>query len=215
MCSVFNVDLPTRRNVSRRVINCELFNIDKSILLLFNSVMGPGPEYFTYMCPHCSTVRNAAEVAAELPDAVLRLAAGRRNAHRRQIRLAGPGRPILARCPGCSLEMSSAELREHRLPCVRDELQKLRGMAIQLSPKDPDPYPNFHINFIHEGEVEFQKGSNHDIVTVDLRKIAEITASRGEQTAYVRLLGRVVWHDDIKRWRFAPTGAVGRPPRPR
>ena len=67
----------------------QLFNIDKSILLLFNSVMEPGPEYFTYMCPHCSTVRNAAEVAAELPDEVLRLAAGRRNAHRRQIRLAG------------------------------------------------------------------------------------------------------------------------------
>jgi hypothetical protein len=40
-------------------------------------------------------------------------------------------------------------------------------------------YPNFHINFIHESEVEFQKGSNHDIVTVDLRKIAEIDDQPG------------------------------------
>jgi hypothetical protein len=191
-----------------------LFNIDKSIVLLFNLGMEQAPEFFTYKCPHCATVRNAAEVAAELPDEVLRLAGGRRNAHRRQIRHAGPGRPTLARCPGCSQEMSSADLRDHRLPCVRDELQKAAGMTIQLTPKDPDPYPNFHINRINEGEVEFQKGSNHDIVTVDLRKIADITISPAERVAYIRVLGRIVWHADIKRWRFAPTGAVGRPPSP-
>lgn len=188
--------------------------LTKYILLLFNLSMGAEPEYFIYKCPHCSNMRNAAEVASELPDAVLRLVAGRRNARRRQVRLAGPGRPTLARCPGCSLEMSSTDLKEHRLPCLREELQKLRGMAIQLSPKDPDPYPNFYINFIHENDVEFRKGSNNDCVSVDLRKIAEITTSRADQTAYIRVLGRVVWHDDIKRWRFAPTGAVGRPPRP-
>lgn len=189
-----------------------LFNIDKTIVLLFNLGMEQRPEFFTYKCPHCATVRNAAEVAAELPDEVLRLAGGRRNAHRRQIHHAGPGRPVLARCPGCSQEMSSADLREHRLPCVRDELQKLRGMTIQLTPKDPDPYPNFHINNVHDGEVEFQKGSNHDIVTVDLRKVADITISTADRVAYIRVLGRIVWHDDIKRWRFAPSGAVGRPP---
>ena len=87
-------------------------------------------------------------------------------------------------------------------------------MTIQLAPKDPDPYPNFHINRISEGEVEFQKGSNHDIVTVDLRKIADITMSPADRVAYIRVLGRIVWHADIKRWRFAPTGAVGRPPAP-
>jgi len=177
--------------------------------------MQPIQEYFAYKCPHCSVVRNAAEVAAELPDAVLTLAAGRRNARRRRVWLPGPGRPLLTRCPGCSQEMSSAELREHRLPCVRGELRKLRGVAIQLSPKDPDPNPNFHINDVHDGEVEFQKDSNNDVVTVDLRKIADITISREHQTAYIRLLGRISWHEDVKRWRFAPTGVVGRPPRPR
>jgi hypothetical protein len=117
------------------------------------------------------------------------------------------------RCPGCSQEMSSADLREHRLPCVRDELNKLRGMTIQLTPKDPDPYPNFRINFIRDGEVEFQKGSNHDVVTVDLRKIAEITINTADRVANVRVLGRIVWRAEIKRWRFAPTGTVGRPPK--
>jgi hypothetical protein len=63
---------------------------------------------------------------------------------------------------------------------------------------------------VGETEVGFQKGSNHDLVTVDLRKIADI--SQADQQAYIRVLGRVVWHEDIKRWRFAPTGAVGRPP---
>jgi hypothetical protein len=170
-------------------------------------------EFFSYKCPQCASVRNALEVAAELPDGVLRLAAGRRNARLRIRRRGGPGRPTLARCPGCSQEMSAAELRDHRVPCVRAELEKLRGRTILLSPKDPDPYPNFHINYIREDEVEFQKGSNHDIVTIDLRKIAEITQDRAENIASIRVLGRVVWHDDIKRWRFAPTGMVGRPAR--
>jgi hypothetical protein len=107
--------------------------------------------------------------------------------------------------------MSSADLRDHRLPCVRQELEKLRGMAIQLLPKDPDPYPNFHVGSINEGEVEFRKGSNGDSVAVDLRKIAEITVSTADKLAYVRVLGRIVWREDIKRWRFAPTAAVGRP----
>jgi hypothetical protein len=87
-------------------------------------------------------------------------------------------------------------------------------MPIQLTPKDPDPYPNFHLSNVNEAEVEFRKGSNADHVTVDLRKIAEITISREDQLAYIRVLGRIVWRDDIKRWRFAPTAAVGRPPKP-
>jgi len=167
-------------------------------------------EFFPYKCPHCSTVRNAADVAGELPDEILRLVAARRNAFRRQRRVAGPGRPTLARCPACSQEMSAAELRGHRIPCVRSELEKLCGTPIHLAPKDPDPYPSFYINHIYDGEVEFLKGSNKDCVKVDLRKIAEITVADG--LAYIRVLGRIVWRDDIKRWRFAPTAAIGRPP---
>ena len=110
--------------------------------------------------------------------------------------------------------MSAAELRDHRIPCIRKELDKLRGMEIQLTPKDPDPYPNFQLFHLHDGEVEFQKGSNHDIVNVDLRKIAEISINQMERVASVRVLGRIVWHDDIKRWRFVPTAPIGRPPQP-
>jgi hypothetical protein len=174
-------------------------------------------EYFPYTCPHCSNVRNAADVAAELPDAVLKLVAGRRNALLRRTRGAGTGRPILARCPGCSQEMSAADMRDHRIPCIRSELTKLIGTTFQLSPKDPDPYPDFHIQVLRDDdtEVEFHKGSNGDVVTIDLRKIAEITTTNeGKPMAFVRVLGRIVWHDDIKRWRFAPTGEVGRPAKP-
>lgn len=171
------------------------------------------PEYFQYKCPHCSNIRNAAEVAAELPGEVLRLASARLNARNRHTFTAGPGRPTTARCPGCSQEMSYADLRAHRVPCVRQELEKLRGMPIQLLPKDPDPYPNFHIGSVTEAEVEFRKGSNGDCVALDLRKIAEITVSPADKLAYIRVLGRIVWREDIKRWRFAPTAEVGRPRR--
>jgi hypothetical protein len=107
--------------------------------------------------------------------------------------------------------MPSAELRDHRIPCVRRELQGLRGKPVQLAPKDPDPYPNFYIEPLSDDAltVIFRKGSNKDGVSVDLRKIAEITAT-GEG-AYIRLLGRVVWHADTSSWEFSPTGAVGRP----
>ena len=171
-------------------------------------------EFFSYKCPHCSKVRNAVQVAAELPDEVIRLVAGRRNALRRRRRGAGTGRPTLARCPGCSEEMSAAELRDHRIPCIHAEFKKLRGMQIQLAPKDPDPHPNFYLHDLRDGEVEFQKGSNDDIVTVDLRKIAEITINQAEHVASIRVLGRIEWRDDIKRWRFAPTAPIGRPPQP-
>lgn len=95
---------------------------------------------------------------------------------------------------------------------MRNELEKLRGMPIHLSPKDPDPYPNFHILSVNDTEAEFEKASNNNRITVDLRKISEITNNPGDRLAYVRVLGRVVWRDEIQRWRFAPTGAVGRPP---
>jgi hypothetical protein len=106
--------------------------------------------------------------------------------------------------------MSAADMREHRIRCVRGELEKLRGMPVLLTPKDPDPYQNFYLHHVNEAEVAFEKGSNSDLVTVDLRKIAAV--SQADKVGYVRVLGRVNWHDDIKRWRFAPTGAIGRPP---
>jgi len=171
------------------------------------------PEFFTYTCPHCFTVRNAVDVAKELPPEVLVRRIRPLIGRLRRNRLAGPGRPSLARCPGCSREMSTYDLKAHRIPCVRGELEKLRGMPIQLAPKDPDPYPNFYLHHIDETEVGFEKGSNNDLVTVDLRKIAEITINQAEKLAYVRVLGHVGWHPEIDsgRWRFAPT-AIGRPP---
>ena len=175
------------------------------------------PEYFTYTCPNCSSVRNAAEVAKELPPEVLLPLTRPLIGRLRRKRLAGPGRPSLARCPGCSQEMSTADLKDHRIDCVRRELKKHMGHPFQLSPKDPDPYPDFYIHHLSDDatEVEFHKGSNHDVVTIDLRKVADITAiKQGKTMTYIRVLGRVAWHPEIGgtgRWRFEPT-AVGRPP---
>src|SRR5580704_1021652 len=140
-------------------------------------------EYFIYTCPECSAVRNAAEVVKELPPEVLvhrtrpLIGALRRN------HLRGPGRPSLSRCPGCSQEMSANDLRDHRISCVRDELKRLAGTRFRLDPKDPDPYPHCHIHHLADNatEVEFHKGSNGDVVTVDLRKVAEITESKADE----------------------------------
>ena len=141
------------------------------------------------------------------------MAVGRLNACKRRTFAAGPGRPTKSRCPGCSQQMSHLDLREHRMPCVRQALEKARGIPVHLSPKDPDPYPNFYIGSVNDTEVEFRKGSNGDYVALDLRKIAEISTSPHDKLTHVRVLGRIVWRDDIKRWRFAPTAAIGRPRR--
>lgn len=168
-------------------------------------------EYFKYTCPHCQKPTNAIEVASLLPDEILSTEAARRSG-RRQRRHPGPGRPTKVRCPGCESEMSSAELREHRIPCVRTKLREFHHLAfpVRLTPKDPDPYPDFYINQISETDVEFRKGSNSDHVAVELQKIAEMTLDREGRLAHIRLLGHVSWHDDIKRWRFAPS-QLGRP----
>lgn len=174
------------------------------------------PEYFPYKCPHCSVVRNAADVVKELPREVLLPQTRSILSRQRRKRAAGPGRPSLARCPGCSQEMSAAELREHRIPCVRSELKKSMDHPFQIFPKDPDQYPNFYLHRPPDddaAEVEFRKGSNSDIITIDLRKIADITrVDDGEPITHIRVLGRVEWRGDIQRWRFAPTAAVGRRP---
>ena len=171
-------------------------------------------EYFFYTCPHCRNQTNAVQVAANLPEEILVAEAGRRNGRRQRRRHAGPGRPSVVRCPGCSTEMSSAELREHRVECVHKKLQevpRLPGFRIRLTPKDPDPYPDFYFNEIRETEVEFKKGSNSDHITVDLNKIAEITIDHESRVAHIRVLGHITWCEDIKRWRFAPS-QIGRPP---
>jgi len=171
-------------------------------------------EFFPYTCPACGSVRNAAEVAVELVGSaspvVLSAVAGA-NGRRRQRHSPGPGRPGAARirCPGCSSEMEREKLSEHRIPCLRDRLEKLRGKRVRLTPKDPDPYPDFYVEDVGDHEVGFRKGSNDNWVAVDLRKIAGITVGGVEPIAQVRVLGRVVW--DNARWRFVPTGSVGRP----
>jgi len=169
------------------------------------------PQYFSHTCPHCRAETNAAEVAAALPDEILLAETARRNG-RRQTPHAGPGRPTIVRCPGCDGEMSSAELREHRVDCVCRRLKELlqQNMNIRLQPKDPDPYPNFRIEKISENEIEFHKLSSSQRLTVETRKVAEITVSPEERLAYIRLLGRVSWDSGSQQWRFtAPV--VGRP----
>lgn len=166
-------------------------------------------EFFSYECPHCAAVRNAADVAKELPAEVLVQRTRPLIGSCRRMRLAGPGRPRTSHCPGCAKEMPTEHLRGHRIPCVRAKLEKLTGMQIELEPKDPDPHPAFRLHRMGENEVEFQKISNHDIVTVDLRRIAEITIE-DDTTCHIRLLGRVALLDNGKIWRFVPT-AIGRP----
>jgi|SRR5215475_9989236 len=169
-------------------------------------------EYFSYTCPHCHTSTDATQVGAALPDEILLAEAARRNG-RKQRRHPGPGRPTIVRCPGCDTAMTSAELRPHRLACVRSRLQQIRRLSLRarLTPKDPDPYPDFYITEISDAEVTFSKGSNDNQVTVDLTKVAEITIDHQGKIAHIRVLGHVAWHEDIQRWRFAPS-RIGRPP---
>jgi hypothetical protein len=169
-------------------------------------------ECFSYTCPHCHAATNAVQVAAALPAEIL-LAEAARHSGRRQRRHAGPGRPTIVRCPGCDNPMSAADLRQHRLACVRSKLQQIQRLSlrIRLSPKDPDPYPDFYMAEIGEADVTFSKGSNSDQVTVDLNKVAQITIDHQGKIAHIRVLGHIGWHEDIKRWRFAPS-RIGRPP---
>jgi hypothetical protein len=169
------------------------------------------PQYFSYKCPHCHAETNAVEVVTAMDDEIL-IAETARRVGRRQTPHAGPGRPTIVRCPGCEGEMSSVELREHRLACVCRRLKELvrQNLDIRLQPKDPDPFPNFRIQKVSEDEVEFLKVSSGQYLTVDTRKIADITVSSEDRIAYLRLLGRVCWEHNIQRWRFKAT-LVGRP----
>jgi hypothetical protein len=110
--------------------------------------------------------------------------------------------------------MPSAELRDHRVDCVRERLKQLqrKGWYVRLFPKDPDPYPNFVIrDFPTDEEVRFEKLSSDQHLSIELRKIAEITPRSSDQLIYIRVLGKVRWEENKREWQFAPA-RVGRPP---
>jgi hypothetical protein len=110
--------------------------------------------------------------------------------------------------------MSTAEIRDHRVDCVRKRFAELqnKGSRIHLQPKDPDPYPDFKIANIEKDEVRFQKMSSGQYLDIELRKIAEITAGGTDRMISVRLLGQVIWDDSTRRpeWRFV-SSRIGRP----
>lgn len=175
--------------------------------------MNEQQEVFWFQCPHCGADTKQTEIAAKLDNAVLLPEAARRRG-RLQKSHAGPGRPTLSRCPGCDEEMSTAEIRDHRVDCVRKRFAELqnKGYRVHLQPKDPDPYPDFKIANIEKDEVRFQKMSSGQYLDIELRKIAEITADGTDRMINVRLLGQVIWDDSTRRpeWRFV-SSRIGRP----
>jgi hypothetical protein len=170
-------------------------------------------KYFPYYCPHCKTEQNALDIAMRLEPEVLRVASARHNA-RLQRPHAGPGRPSLARCPGCDLKMTSAELREHRMACIRQRLAALKHRQARLTPKDPDPYPNFSVENVLENEVVFTKLSSSQRLVVELQKVAEVSVPDAQQPILIRLLGAVKWNESLHEWQFLPSRG-GRPSGPR
>jgi len=167
-------------------------------------------QCFLFTCALCKGQTNEAHVAAALQDEVL-IAETARRIGRKQTPHAGPGRPTLVRCPGCDIEMSAQELRDHRIPCVRERLNKLKYKKFQLYPKDPDPHPLFMLTGVTEDQADFEKITSGHTLTVELRKIAEIFAGQSEDANYIRVLGRVAWNHDRMLWTFMPS-RLGRPP---
>jgi len=89
---------------------------------------------------------------------------------------------------------------------------RLQGFKVWLSPKDPDPYPDFSIHAVDDEAVHFKKRSTpQGPIAIDLRKIAEITDDNVRQIAHVRLLGRLAWDAGSTLWNFEPS-RIGRPP---
>jgi len=166
-------------------------------------------EFFPFVCPTCQAVLNASDVAATLSEEVLRVEIARRNGQR-QSPHAGPGRPAETHCPGCDVTMTIAELRDHRLACVRSRLEKLQkeNLVIHLYPKDPDPYLDFKISSFAGAEVTFVKLSSGQQLTVELQKIANVTRQSGGRIADVQLRGRVVWDGNRLAWVFMSKAAA-------
>lgn len=172
-------------------------------------------EVFLYECPHCKKKTNAATVAASLPPEIIRAERSRR-VSRFQTAHPGPGRPMLALCPGCDGQLTAAKLRTHRVACVRQALEKMRNQSfcVWLRPKDPDPYPDFMIDSVGDEQVKFEKLSCNQYLAVEIQKIAAIRRDEHKKLARIRLLGRVSWVEHgIPRpeWRFMPSGRIGRP----
>lgn len=173
--------------------------------------------YFTYICPNCRKETNAALIASALPDQVIIPEAARRNG-RRQTPHPGPGGPSFYPCPGCSTPMGVAQLRKHRVGCVRTRLENLRlqNFVIHLSPSDPDPYPDLSIHVVDLDTVTFHRRSSGSYnPTIELEKVAEIAiddSHSGTKIANIRLFGRLVLDGGLV-WRFAPSRPVGRPRR--
>jgi len=170
-------------------------------------------EFFTIECPACRNRLKASPLAAALPDEVLLAETARRNG-RRQTPHAGPGRPSVARCPGCDVEMRANEMRDHRSSCVQLRLTQVmqRGFTVHLSPKDPDPHPDFRIVSIDADYVRFEKLSSDQHLEIEFGKVAEITVDQPAQIVDIRLLGRVIWKEEARysEWRFIPS-RIGRP----
>jgi hypothetical protein len=106
--------------------------------------------------------------------------------------------------------MTSAELRDHRRACVYDRLDKLRKkpLDIRLYPKDPDPYLDFRISNLSEGEVTFKKLSSQQFLTIDLLKVASITERSDGKIADIELRGRVVLDRSRGGWVFMSRAAA-------
>jgi hypothetical protein len=119
----------------------------------------------------------------------------------------GAVRPAIVRCPGCDNEMSSDELRAHRIACVREYLKRLLTYRIHLFPKDPDPFRDFMIDTVGDDEVVFQKSSSTQRLPIEIRKIAEITPDHQTKFATIRVVGRVAW--DGSKWSLVPAQSGG------
>ena len=106
--------------------------------------------------------------------------------------------------------MSNAELRDHRLKCVHHRLEELQRklLTIRLYPKDPDPYLDFKISTLSEGEVTFVKLSSDQRLTIDLRKVARITERSDGKIADIELRGRVILDRSRGGWVFMSRAAA-------
>jgi hypothetical protein len=100
--------------------------------------------------------------------------------------------------------MQTADLREHRIPCLRDRLNNLKYRHVILFPKDPDPYPDFFLQRLNEDKAEFEKSSSGHCLSIELQKITEVVPNDQEQKTYIRVLGRVSWSEANRSWQFLP-----------
>jgi hypothetical protein len=162
-------------------------------------------------CPRCRGHISAMSVVALLPDEVIASENARRMG-RRQKPHAGPGRPKGARCPGCGRKMKKGAMKEHRADCVGKRLHSMsvRRVKVRIFPSDPSPDPYFVIEDVDEKNFRLRKISNYQYVDIAIRAIADIDEQKREKRAEIRVLGRLNWVAEGRRWRFAAS-VIGRP----